>query len=190
MTGVQTCALPILIGDPNDQAEANEFVAELFALAIKFACPIIGAIHLNPGSGEKTRGHLGSQLERKAETNLRLEKDEDQVMSLWSDKARREPILKSQAVCFGWDQARGYHVTLENAKIRRAEKLAAAKREELGPAVDDAFRGRGAMPYGELKKAIMESSRCQERGAEKRISAWNRYRLIQKTVAGLYEQAT
>jgi hypothetical protein len=34
---------------------------------------IVGVIHFNPG-GEKTRGHLGSQLERKAETNLRLDK--------------------------------------------------------------------------------------------------------------------
>jgi len=58
--------------DVNDPAESNGLVTELHALAIQFDCPIINVIHLNPGSDFKTRGHLGSQLERKSETNLRV----------------------------------------------------------------------------------------------------------------------
>jgi hypothetical protein len=60
--------------DPNDGEECFPFVDSLQSLAVQFDCPIIGVLHLNPGT-EKSRGHLGSQLERRAETNLVLEKD-------------------------------------------------------------------------------------------------------------------
>jgi len=68
------------IADPNDTAEAFAWVDELHQLAIKYDTVIVCVLHENPGSDiGKTRGHLGSQLERKAETNLRLVKDGEGV---------------------------------------------------------------------------------------------------------------
>lgn len=64
-----------LVNDVNDPKECNAFVAELHDLAIRHDCPIVNVVHENPGQdGGKMRGHLGSQLERKAESNLRLRK--------------------------------------------------------------------------------------------------------------------
>jgi hypothetical protein len=60
----------------NDIPEANGLVAEIVRLAITHDAPILAVLHENPGQDSgKTRGHLGSELARKAETNLRLQKD-------------------------------------------------------------------------------------------------------------------
>ncbi len=87
-----------LVLDVNDAKECNALVAKLHALAIKYDCPdrIICVIHENPNADTgKMRGHLGSQLERKAESNLRLRKKED-VTVVFSDRQRRRaPILES-----------------------------------------------------------------------------------------------
>lgn len=100
-----------LVLDVNDAAECNEFVAELHRTAIRYDCAIICVIHKNPGS-EKVRGHLGSQIERKAETNLSLEK-EDEVTIVWSNKQRRAPIDKKTGPRFRWDDELKMHVSVE-----------------------------------------------------------------------------
>lgn len=84
------------VNDVNDPAEANAFVAELHALAIEFHCSVIGVIHVNPGGGEnwKTRGHLGSQLERKAETNLKCETRGHVHMSSRAFFPRYKPVVR------------------------------------------------------------------------------------------------
>jgi len=88
------------VADVNDPEESNAFVATVHDLAIKHDCPVIGVIHFNPG-GEKSRGHLGSQLERKAETNLSLEKDGNQisVIFLHEEPPRFHPQEAWTALC-------------------------------------------------------------------------------------------
>jgi hypothetical protein len=75
-------------------------------------CPIDGVIHFNPGT-EKVRGHLGSQMERKAETNLTLEKSSDEVTRIYSLKNRRAGIPKWGGPCFKYDPERQMHVTCD-----------------------------------------------------------------------------
>ena len=72
-------------------------------------------IHFNPGS-EKSRGHLGSQLERKAETNLILEKNKDEVTRIYSVKNRRAGIPKSEGPCFRYDEESRLHITCESSE--------------------------------------------------------------------------
>lgn len=103
------------VANVNDPAECNAFVATLHGIAIERDCSIIGVIHFNPG-GEKTRGHLGSQLERKAETNLRLDK-ENGVTVVWSDKQRRAPIPRESGPCFAWNDEAGMHVSVERERF-------------------------------------------------------------------------
>jgi hypothetical protein len=104
--------------DVNDPAECNEFVAQLHGWAIAYHCAILCVIHKNPGS-EKVRGHLGSQIERKAETNLNLEKDGD-VTVVWSAKNRGAPISKDTAPRFAWNDEAKMHLSVS------AESAAAA----------------------------------------------------------------
>lgn len=118
-----------LVVDPNDTEECFPFVAEMHALAIRHNCSIIGVLHLNPGT-EKSRGHLGSQLERKAESVLQLEKDDDtEVTAIFSTKKRGAPISRASGPRFAWDQGKAMHCTVGDwqarAAMAREEKKAA-----------------------------------------------------------------
>ncbi len=105
-----------LVVNPNDEAECFPLVIRLLGLAIEYKTAIVSVLHLNPTSGKegtKSRGHLGSHLERKAETNLILEKDADGITRIWGEKQRGKPIMKSEAVAFRWSDERGMHVSCE-----------------------------------------------------------------------------
>jgi len=72
-----------VVTDVIDPAESNGLVADLHRLAIEFDCPILNVIHVNPGSkSHKTRGHLGSQLERKSECCFKLERT-DEIITIY-----------------------------------------------------------------------------------------------------------
>lgn len=96
-----------LVSSPNDEEESNAVERYLRSLAIKYGCSVVCVIHKNPGS-DKSRGHLGSQLERKAETVLFLEKKND-VTIMYSDRTRHAPITKDKAPAFRWcDEAKAH----------------------------------------------------------------------------------
>jgi hypothetical protein len=111
------------VDDVNNPKEANPFVAKLHAAAIEYDCPIIGIIHENPNGG-KTRGHLGSQLERKAESNLKLEKS-GEVTLVWSEKNRRAPITKDKGPAFVWSDEHLMHISADVSRrpVRREKAL-------------------------------------------------------------------
>lgn len=105
-----------IVKDVNDAEECNDMVSQLHALSMDYQAPTINVIHFNPGS-EKSRGHLGSQLERKAETNLTLDKNKDEITRIWSTKNRRAGIPKEDGPCFRYDPERGMHVTCDSPSI-------------------------------------------------------------------------
>ncbi len=173
-----------LVADVNDAAECNDFVATVHDVAIQRDCPIIGVIHFNPG-GEKTRGHLGSQLERKAETNLRLDKI-DEVTSIWSDKQRRAPIPKGTGPCFHWSDDAGMHVSTETQQaVMEQEEI-----ERLTLLADEIFGEHPSMRYSELTATVKTRQKITERTAERRVSRMAKLKIIRKSVAGLWTKAT
>jgi hypothetical protein len=163
-----------LVADVNSAEECNAFVASLHDLAIRNACPIVCVIHYNPGSA-KTRGHLGSQLERKAETNLRLDKD-DEATVIWADKNRGQPISKEDGPRFAWCPKAGMHVSVES---KRAEQEA-EKASELNDLAQRAFDGHPKLLHGELTEALAEAGGFAEKTARRRIEAMLKAGIIQR----------
>lgn len=98
------------VKDVNDAEESFEFVGWLHSIAIAGGFPIISVLHLNPGDSGKSRGHLGSHLNRKSEHVLRLTKSGDisTVVSQWS---RRAAIGEDKQPNFRWCDERKRHVT-------------------------------------------------------------------------------
>ena len=174
-----------MVADVNDPAESNDFVAELHDMAIRFDCPILGVIHFNPGS-EKSRGHLGSQIERKAETNLALEKDSDETTVLYSTKNRRAGIPKNLGPRFAFSTEAGMHVTVESRQSARD----AEKREALVSLAQDVFGDHPAMRYSDLKTTVMTVTRLKERQAERKIGEMKRLTVIRQGVAGMFVIST
>jgi hypothetical protein len=171
--------------DVNDPAESNAFVAELHGLAIKYDCTLVSAIHLNPGSDFKTRGHLGSQLERKAEANLKIDK-EDEVCTLWAEKNRHAPILKNSGPRFAWDDEQRMHVSIESQQDARAD----AEFDELSALFKSTFASRPAMHNSDLRTTVTKALSVAGRTADRKIARAVTLGIIKKTFGGLYELAT
>jgi 5S rRNA maturation endonuclease (ribonuclease M5) len=163
-----------LVADVNDAEESNAFVATLHDMAIQRDCPIIGVIHFNPGS-EKSRGHLGSQVERKAETNLALEKDADQTTVIYSTKNRRAGIPKNLGPRFTFSAEAGMHVSVES----RHDATEQEEIERLRMLADDLFLDHPAMHYTDLVTT-----------AKKRLGRLSELNIIRKSVAGLWIKGT
>lgn len=101
-----------LVTSPNNEEESYECVRMLHAAAIEFNTAIICILHLNPTSKDKIdkgRGHLGSQLERKSESNLTLKKDGDVTTLLGDGRQRNGPIPKDKSPSFKWSDEHQMH---------------------------------------------------------------------------------
>jgi hypothetical protein len=171
--------------DPNNSEEAFGLVEQLVQLAVKYECPIVLVLHENPASNGqqvgKTRGHLGSQLERKAESNLRVIK-EGEISTIFSDKCRSANIPKDRGVCFEWSDAHGMHITIAN---KAGEKKEAKQKNEHMPAVQAVFEGHvGAMPWKILMKRLESEAGLKGKTRDRRITAWQELGLIAKTEVG------
>jgi len=172
-----------LISDPNDPAEAFAAVERLHRLAVTYDTSIVCVLHFNPGSEfNKTRGHLGSQLERKAETNLALEKA-DGVTVVYTKLARHAHIEKDAGARFQWDQDAGMHLSCGTAKDEKAE----TDQFHNQATIDEAFASKSSLRYSEFKTEVMRIRQVKERRAEDIIRALVP-KFVRKNLMGFYER--
>src|SRR4029077_2996181 len=117
--------------DLNDIAESNNLITQLHAQAIKYNCPFVGVLHENPGDNKtgKTRGHLGSQLERKAESNIRLVKDSDGSSIIYTEKSRLANISKENGHRFHWSDSASMHCSLDATPQTKSSSRVADMRQ-------------------------------------------------------------
>jgi 5S rRNA maturation endonuclease (ribonuclease M5) len=169
------------VADPNDSAEAFAAVDKLHRLAVQFDTTILCVLHFNPGSEfNKTRGHLGSQLERKAETNLALEKV-DGITVAYTKLARHAHIEKDAGARFQWDAAAGMHLSCGTIQDEKEN----AKAQEIIGILAQVFTAKPLLAYGELRTAIMQIRGITQRPAEKYIASLQP-KFIHQTASGLY----
>jgi hypothetical protein len=173
------------VADVNDPEECNYFVSRLHGLAIKHDSHLFNVLHLNPSSDFKSRGHLGSQLERKAETNLRIEK-KDGVSLLYADKNRGADIPKDTGPRFLWSNDAGMHVsadTIDNDK--RSATL-----DKLREQCSEAFRtaNKTALHWSELVEALLRVPGVKSKRTAERIHTDAKENdIIQKNLIGQWE---
>jgi len=67
-----------LVSDANNLEESSAIVQKIMAWTTIYNCHILTVIHSNNGS-DKPTGHLGSFLEKKAETQIQLSRDENKL---------------------------------------------------------------------------------------------------------------
>jgi hypothetical protein len=166
---------------PNDDAESFALVERLQGTAMRYRCATLTVLHENPSSDNgKTRGHLGSQLERKAETNLRLAKDANGITSIWAERARHCHLPKEEAVCFQWSDAAGMHVSCGTAgEIRASAKSAKALKES-----EACFGANEVLSYSALVSAIEEALTLANRTAKLRVNQWLAEGILTKSANG------
>lgn len=167
---------------PNDEQEAFALVGELHKLAIEYNTTIICVLHENPGMNEagKTRGHLGSQLERKAETNLRLAKDGEGITTAFSERARHTYIPKERGARFAWSDEHSMHVSVEtkgatktSAKLERLSELA----EQIFKSVPDSI----GLSWEQVHQQIETINDVKRSCARKKFDMLRDNKLIRKS---------
>jgi hypothetical protein len=120
-----------LVSSPNEEAECNALVAQIRNLAMKACAPVICTLHWNPGT-EKTRGHLGSELERKAQSVLSMNKEKDGSVKVTMPlKSRDAPIYDSTAPRFAWSPIHEMHVSIPPS-VEKVKKPGAPSKYDLG----------------------------------------------------------
>ena len=168
-----------LCHDPNDSKEAFALVAESHRLAIDYDTTIICVLHENPGDNQhgKTRGHLGSQLERKAESNLRMTKDADGITTVFTANSRHASISKERGPRFAWNDEAAMHLTVEAAATTKDS----ARREELRDVAVQVFRDTPAtvgLTWEQLHERIESVEGLKRSGARKKYAAMMKAKVI------------
>ena len=158
----------------------------LTCAANKYEVAIIGVLHLNPGSDEKSRGHLGSQLGRKSQTVLQINQVKDGSRVLFTQRARKRSIPKAQGVRFDWcNESKGF-VEIEGTpgEIKQANKV-----EDLSRTLRniEAETEMLAWKFTELKKAIEKEDDVKDRTARNRINDMLKAKLLKHdSTRGIY----
>lgn len=98
-----------LIKGANDEQESISIVEDIYRYAGIYNTCIICVLHFIP-NGLKLRGHLGSELQRKAAAILSIEKDDDPAISVVKAlKVRDGSPLDVPLMQFSWDKSKGMH---------------------------------------------------------------------------------
>lgn len=143
-----------LCNDVNDPEESNALVAHLMNLTVKYDVANLGVLHLNPGSDTKSRGHLGSQLERKSKTVIQLTSDIEGTRTAYTKLARKRPILEKDGVQFVWCDEEGNFMELTETKSQKKQRIDAGEHRERMARILEG-RTLKAFTHKELLKVLM-----------------------------------
>ena len=166
-----------LIKGANDETESIAVVEELYRLAGIYNTCIVTILHFIP-SGLKLRGHLGSELQRKAAAILSIEKDTDPSVSVVKAlKVRDGSPLDVPIMQFAWDKDVRMHVYLGEKPKEEKEKR---KEDELVAVARDIFGRQDFITYVDLSEQIQAILDVKERTAKSYIKFMREKEIIRK----------
>ncbi len=155
-----------LLNGVNDEESSVKLIEELFRIAAIYNTCILCVVHMAP-SGMKLRGHLGSEVQRKAAGILLVEKETNTNYSVVKAlKVRDGSPLDVPLIQFGWDKAQGRHVYLGNKSKEESESR---KINELSEVAREIFAKKSVLGYSELLNAVMEALDIKDRMARNYI---------------------
>ena len=174
-----------LIRSANDETESIAIVDELYRLAGIYNTCIICVLHFVP-NGIKLRGHIGSELQRKAAGILSIEKDNNPEYSVVKAlKVRDGSPLDVPMMLFGWDKAEDMHVYRGEKSKEDKEKR---KTDELIAVIKEAFRNTIKLTYQELCEVLMREMEIKERTAKKYIAYMKEQHILAQDASGNYQK--
>ena len=174
-----------LIRSANDETESIAIVDELYRLAGIYNTCIICVLHFVP-NGIKLRGHIGSELQRKAAGILSIEKDDNPEYSVVKAlKVRDGSPLDVPMMLFGWDKKEDMHVYRGEKSKEDKEKR---KTDELIAVVKEAFRNSFKLTYQELCEVLMREMEIKDRTAKKYIAYMKEQRILAQDTNGNYQK--
>jgi len=166
-----------LVRCANDEAESVAVIDELYRLAGIYKTCIAGVLHFVP-NGLKLRGHLGSELQRKAAAILSIERDDDPLVSVVKAlKVRDGSPLDVPLIQFAWDKKAGMHTYIGEKPKEEKEKR---KKNELVNVARTIFSKQRYCTYVDLCEQIQTNLDVKERTAKSYIKFMRDNQLILK----------
>jgi ABC-type dipeptide/oligopeptide/nickel transport system ATPase subunit len=166
-----------LVRCANDEAESVAVIDELYRLAGIYKTCIAGVLHFIP-NGLKLRGHLGSELQRKAAAILSIERDDDPLVSVVKAlKVRDGSPLDVPLIQFAWDKKTGMHTYIGEKPKEEKEKR---KKNELVSVARSIFSKQRYCTYVDLCEQIQTILDVKERTAKSYIKFMRDNQLILK----------
>lgn len=166
-----------LIKGANDETESIAVVEELYRLAGIYNTCIVTILHFIP-NGLKLRGHLGSELQRKAAAILSIEKDNDPAISVVKAlKVRDGSPLDVPIMQFSWKKEAGMHVYMGEKPKEEKEKR---KEDELIAVARDIFGRQRFITYIDLSEQIQAILDVKERTAKSYIKFMREKEIVLK----------
>jgi len=166
-----------LVKCANDEAESIGLIDELYRLAGIYKTCIVCVLHFVP-NGMKLRGHLGSELQRKAAAILSIEKDENpQISVVKALKVRDGSPLDVPLIQFAWNKEKGMHTYLGEKPCEEKEKR---KETELTGIAKTIFSKQRRCTYMDLCGQLQSILDVKERTAKSYIKFMRENEIILK----------
>ncbi len=166
-----------LVLSANDEAESIRIVDELYRLAGIYRTCIICVLHFVP-NGLKLRGHLGSELQRKAAAIMSIELDNEPSVSVVKAlKVRDGSPLDVPLMQFSWDKEIGMHIYIGEKPREEKEKR---KEKELTVVSREIFSSQKHLTYIDLCDRIQQAMDVKERTAKSYIKFMREKEIIIK----------
>lgn len=157
-----------LVKSANDESECIAVIDELHRMAGQYHTCILCVLHYVP-NGMKLRGHIGSELQRKASGILAVEKESehDEFSTIKATKVRDGNPLEAPILMMVWDKIKKMFVS---AGKKTEEEKAQRRNIDLQSMALDLYEDKNAYTYTELCKAIVETFDVAERTAKDYVS--------------------
>ena len=173
-----------LIRSANDEIESIDVVDELYRLAGFYHCCIICVLHFLP-NGTKLRGHIGSELQRKAAGILSIEKENDQDYSvIKAIKVRDGSPLDIPMMLMGWDKDENMFVS---KGVKSKEEKEKRKLDILRTAAFEMFKDTSMRTYKEMVEDLCTRMSVKDRTAKDYVKYLTDHNIIDKVGEGIYQ---
>jgi len=167
-----------LLPGVNEEEGSVALIEELIRIAAIYNTVVICVLHMAP-SGMKLRGHLGSEVQRKAAGILLIEKDENTDTSLIKAlKVRDGSPLDVPIKEFGWSKEEGRHVFLGEKGPKENTKH---KSVDLKALATELYGEKRSMSSKDLTRLISSHMEIQDRRARDYIKHMREYGIIEKS---------
>ena len=162
-----------MMNDTNSNTEAVAIATLLLQITTQYDCHILTAIHTNPGT-DKARGHIGSEVIRKAETVISVRKDGD---------TSRVTATYCRDVEF---QEFAFIINDEGLPELTDVPASTSKSIELENLFAEILPLPQTDTHNNLKSKVTEKLGCAEKTARRRISDATECGILVKNEAGYY----
>ena len=169
------------VASVNDELKARELIAYFLGVAEQLNALVVLILHDNHNT-EKSRGHLGSELDRKAEAVLITQKDVDDVFTLKGKFFRHSGNIDH--VQYQFDVDTGGFEFLQYVS-GNGTKVSRVKNEAEG-VVNELFLDSGIFTHSEICSKVGRIESIGFDAAKKRVATYLKMGLIEKLPDGQY----